>query len=310
MTGPPNPHPPGTGPPVPAAVALAPASAGADPAPPRLAAPPGVDIWHVGLDVDVGTAERVAAVLDRHERQRADRFRDALAARRYVMAHGAARTVLGGYLGLGAHLVDWSAGQHGKPTFDGRWSHWQWSLSRSGGHALLAVRLTEPVGVDIEAVGDRTQAVALAIRFLHEGEAAAVAAQANPAEARLLYHRLLSRKEACVKCSGGRLLDGLRIRVLSPGTVSGTGPMAADRWRLRDLPAPPGFVAALATVGAAIDRLRFFEWRWHEWQQGLGAEAGACRIEEVPPGGGWASRPWNAVATPSARGSPHPTCQY
>ncbi|WP_432828446.1 4'-phosphopantetheinyl transferase family protein [Dactylosporangium sp. CA-092794] len=281
--------------------------------PPRLLAPPGVDVWHVGLDVDADTAERVAALLDRHERERADGFRDALAAQRYRVAHGAARTVLGGYLGIAAYAVDWSAGRHGKPAFDGTWSNWQWSLSRSGGHALLAVRLTEPVGVDIEAVGDHTRAVALAIRFLHEGEAAAIAAQTDPAEARLLYHRLLSRKEACVKCSGGRLLDGLRIRVLSPGTVTGTGPMAEDLWRLRDLPAPPGFVAALATVGEAIDALRFFEWQWPEWQQEqqqeLGGEAGTCRLEEDPPRAGWAFRPSNAVATPSMRGSPCPTCQ-
>lgn len=287
MTGPPEIFlPPGIGPP------------GAEaPGVPRLEPPPGVDIWYVGLDVDPDTTDRVKALLDRQERQRADRMRDADAARWYVVAHGAARTVLGGYLGIGAYAVDWSTGRHGKPAFDDAWSNWQWSLSRSGGHALLAVRLAEPVGVDIEAVRDGTQAAALAIRFLHAGEAAAVAAQTDPAQARLLYHRLLSRKEACVKCSGGRLLDGLRIRVLSPGVVAGTGPMAADRWRLRDLPAPSGFVAALATVGEAIDKLRFFEWRWDEWEQD-------------PPTAGWASGPSNAVATRSPRGSPSLTCRF
>lgn len=285
MTGPPEFHPPpGIGPP------------GAT-ASPRLDPPPGVDVWHVGLDVDLDTAERVKRLLGRRERARADRMRDPSAARSYVVAHGAARTVLGGYLGIAAYAVDWSAGRHGKPAFDGAWSNWQWSLSRSGGHALLAVRLTEPVGVDIEAVRDDTAAGPLAIRFLHADEAAAVAAQTDPARARVLYHRLLSRKEACVKCSGGRLLDGLRIRVLGPGVVTGTGPMVADRWRLRDLPAPPGFVAALATVGEAIDRLRFFEWRWDEWEQSRTAPAG------------WASWRSNAVATRSPRGSPSPTCR-
>ncbi|MFY1638271.1 4'-phosphopantetheinyl transferase family protein [Solwaraspora sp. WMMB335] len=277
MPGPPDLPPPDGGPP-----STGPSAAER----PRLLPPPGVDVWHVGLDVDADTVDRVAALLDRHERQRASRFRDVLAARRYVVAHGAARSVLGRYLGLSSEAVDWSTGRHGKPTFDGTWSHWQWSLSRSGGHALLAVRLTEPVGVDIEAVGDHTPAVALAIRFLHESEAAAVAAKSDPSEARLLYHRLLSRKEACVKCSGGRLLDGLRIRVLSPGSVSGTGPTAADRWQLQDLPAPPGFVATLATVGKAIDRLRLFEWQWHQSQQDVQAE-GAPEGAERDPSLGW-----------------------
>ena len=230
--------------------------------PPDIGPPPGVDVWHVELDIDGPTAGRAAMLLDSREQRRAEAFRDELTARRFVAAHGAARTVLGDYLGVAASAVEWSVGEHGKPSFDGTWKHWQWSMSRAGGHALIAVRLAEPVGVDIETVGEHTPALSLAIRFLEESEAEAVEALTDPDEARLVYHQLLSRKEACVKSAGGRLLDALRIRVLTPGTVTGVGVLRGHRWQLYDLPAPPGFVAALATLGTSIDQLRLFEWRW------------------------------------------------
>ncbi|WP_117212765.1 4'-phosphopantetheinyl transferase family protein [Allorhizocola rhizosphaerae] len=251
---------------------------------PRL--PEGVDVWHIRLDAGPSAVDRAAVVLDAHELRRAGRFREALDARRYVVAHGAIRCVLGEYLGVAAGAVCWTAGVHGKPAFTGPWSRWQWSMSRSAGHALLAVRAAGPVGVDIERIGDRTPAMALADRYLPEEEAEFVAAQPDSSARRMAYHKILARKEACVKASGGRFLEGLRLRVLTPphgrgslaseaaamsrgllsrppgrvGTVVGTGAFAGHRWDLRDLPAPQGFVAALATSGRAVERVRFYEW--------------------------------------------------
>ncbi|MDX3854836.1 4'-phosphopantetheinyl transferase superfamily protein [Streptomyces sp. AK02-01A] len=234
--------------------------------------PRGADIWYIRLDVDDETVRLAAPLLDAHERRRAARMRDGPTARRYVLAHGATRTILGGYLGIAGCALHWSAGRHGKPEFGGALSQWQWSLSRSADHALLAVCLPDPVGVDIERIEEHTAAAALAGRFLPPDEAAGVAAQDRPYDSRAVYHRLLSRKEACVKASGGRLLDGLGLRVLTTGTVHGAGPMAGQSWTLRDLPAPPGFVAALATLGDAARRPRIFDWDWRP----PGPEPGNC----------------------------------
>ncbi|MBQ1076220.1 4'-phosphopantetheinyl transferase superfamily protein [Micromonospora sp. C31] len=259
--------------------------------------PPGADIWHIGLDVDNETADVVAALLDADERRRAGGLRDPVAAHRFVVAHGAARTVLARYLGTPGEAVHWARGPNGKPFFEGEWSRWQWSLSRSGGHALLAVRGTGAVGVDLEQVRDGPPATALATRFLPAEEAAAVARHTAPYARSATYHRLLSRKEACVKASGGRFLEGLRLRVLVPGTVEGTGLLAGQRWLVRDLPAPPGYVAALATTGARLGRLRLFEWDWppERWREG------AAILPGQPPGGDLAD------AYRSRHGSPVPS---
>ncbi|QHZ00001.1 holo-(acyl carrier protein) synthase 2 [Streptomyces sp. S4.7] len=238
-----------------------PACGSVHPPPPAVPGPPpGADVWRIGLDGAADALGPVASLLDIRERDRAARIRDRLSADRYVLTHGAVRTILGGYLRIAGCTVHWSAGRHGKPEFDGPLSHWQWSLSRSAEHALLAVCLSAPVGVDIERVDERTPAVALAARFLPLDEAASVAAQKTPHAARVAYHRLLSRKEACVKASGGRLLDGLRLNVLTPGTVHGTGAMAGHRWQLRDLSAPPGFVATLAVLDDEVRGVRLFDW--------------------------------------------------
>src|SRR5439155_14805440 len=110
----------------------------------------GADVWHIPLDLDGDAVRLAGALLDAHEQRRARRMRDPVAAHRYTVAHGAIRTVLGGYLDTAGGALHWSTGPNGKPAFDGDWSRWQWSLSRSGGHALLAVCLATPLGVDLE----------------------------------------------------------------------------------------------------------------------------------------------------------------
>jgi 4'-phosphopantetheinyl transferase len=263
-----------------------------DPARAEVGSPPGTDVWHIVLDVESETAEPFAALLDADELRRAQSLRDARAAHRFVAAHGAVRSVLGRYLGTSGYALHWARGPNGKPYFEGPWRRWQWSLSRSGGHALLAVRLYDPVGVDLEQIRDDVQATALATRFMPAAEAAAVNGHTDPAARNETYHRLLSRKEACVKAGGGRLLDGLRLGVLVPGIVEGTGAFAGQRWALRDLPAPPGFVATLATVGDRPRRLRMFEWDWRAYPPGAKTAARPATAPRlVFPGPTWSGDP-------------------
>ena len=192
----------------------------------RLPEPSGVDVWHIRLD-GAGWPH----VLDAAERERAARDH------RYAVAHGVTRTVLAAYLGGAPGDLRWTRGPHGKPEFTGARGRWRWNLSHSAGHALLAVSVTAPVGVDIERVRPDRRPLALAARFLPRDEAGFVARSADPAST---YHRLLTRKEACVKAGGGRILAALHLPVRRPGRVPG------HPWEVRDLPAPDGFVAAVA----------------------------------------------------------------
>ena len=228
------------------------------------AAPPGIDVWHVGLD-PAARAVAAAARADRPGRAAAGRPdpRCAGGAPLTLAAHGALRIILGEYLCRPGEEVRWETGPNGKPGFVGPDGRWQWSLTRSGGHALLGVSLTAALGVDLEALRDDIEANVLARRFLPPEEAAAVGAGPSPFVRRQTYQRLLTRKEACAKASGGRFLDALGLNVLRPGTVPGAGRLAGQRWTLRDLPVPAGFrPGALAVAAAEIGPVRLLEWGW------------------------------------------------
>ncbi|WP_051950875.1 4'-phosphopantetheinyl transferase family protein [Actinacidiphila yeochonensis] len=203
--------------------------------------------------------------LDAEERARAARTAPGEPRRRYVHSHAAVRMITAGYLGTPPERVVWRRGPNGKPVpvVDGAALHV--NLSHSGGLALFAVARRE-VGVDVEAVRVVPSALRLAARFLPEEEAAAVAA-AGPGRSGILL-RLLARKEACVKASGGRLTHGLRLPVGEPPTPDGWRPVAGTpgggpgpgRWSVRDLPVPAGYTAAVAVLGAGRPRLSVRTW--------------------------------------------------
>jgi 4'-phosphopantetheinyl transferase len=242
------------------------------------AGPAGIDVWHVGLDPGPRTAAAAAAVITAAERRRVGQIRDARAARRYLVAHGALRLILGEYLRRPGAEVRWDTGTHGKPVFAGPDGRWQWSLSRSDGHALLAVTLSAAVGIDLEAIRADLPESALAGRFLPPQEAAAVREGHSPFVRRVTYQRLLTRKEACAKASGGRFLDALRLNVLQPGAVRGAGRLDGQHWTLVDLPVPPGFAGALAVTAAGTGPVRLLD-----WAAPPGPPAAGWPPDKVPP---------------------------
>jgi phosphopantetheinyl transferase len=76
------------------------------------------------------------------------------------------------------------------------------------------------------------------------------------------FVRLWARKEACVKVSGGRLMQGMLLPVQGDGYVLVTDPAGAlpGQCLVRDVPVPPGFGAAVAAAGSEPFGLRVFWW--------------------------------------------------
>jgi 4'-phosphopantetheinyl transferase len=251
------------------------------------------------------------AVLDADERRRAAACRSAAARRRFVLAHAAARHIAARWLGAPADGIRWERGPHGKPRLAGRWTGAQLNLSHSGELALVALTTARPVGVDVQRVLPHLDTGAMARRYFPSREAESVAAEPDPVRRAEHFARLWARKEALVKAYGGRLTQGLRVPVHDLGTAAlgpyhpdrpGAGcpavPDGADGWacghRITDLPAPPGYRAAVALAGAAPYRVR-----WHTW-----APPGAVRAHPtgtqhpIHPSGGP-----ECPSTPSSRPS-------
>lgn len=192
-------------------------------------------------------------LLDGEERRRADRKDTVDGRRRFVVAHGAVRRIVGEYLGAPPGELTWRIGRHGKPELDGVWTGVRVNLSHSGGLCLIALSERRAVGIDVQRYVPGLGVVAMARRYFAAEEGHSVAAAADPVDA---FARLWARKEAVSKAAGGRLTQILPLP--ADHAVVETG---CSTYRLVDLEVPAGFRAAVACQDAAPFSVELVEWR-------------------------------------------------
>lgn len=137
---------------------------------------------------------------------------------------------------------------HGKPHLAGR-SDLDFSLSHSGELALIAVARGRRVGADVERVRERTDVLAIARGSLSTRERQILECLEPDEARRAAFFRCWTRKEAYLKGLGTGLAGGLD-----------TDPDEAPGWRVRSLPAPPGYAAAVAAEGQFTLRQRTTLW--------------------------------------------------
>ena len=206
--------------------------------PPDLAPP-----WPVPVDlacclVTPGAADAAVAGLDDAERERANTFRRVEDQHRFIVGRAALRTALARAAGCDPASLTFAAGPHGKPIETGAASGLAFNVAHSGDYALVAVTHAHAIGVDIEAIRDEVDLLALSKRVFTPVERDRIE-RAPPGERTAQFFRQWVRKEAVLKGLG----VGLTIE---PHTVE-TPPTGSD-WIVRDLAAPPGYAAALALL--------------------------------------------------------------
>jgi 4'-phosphopantetheinyl transferase len=195
-----------------------------------------VQLWAVPLDVDDAALERHMGWLSPDEQSRAARLRIDVDRRRFIVARGALRAILGGLVDVPPQRLRFRYDARGKPSLaSGPW----FSASRSGGLALVASTWMGRVGVDVERI--RTLDVeALAACACSPRERAAL--RALPAErSGPAFLALWTRKEAYLKGTG----QGLSR---SPECCDAMVPPKG--WDLRGLRPAPGYVGAVAVETA------------------------------------------------------------
>lgn len=217
-----------------------------------------VHVWLARLDGGRWDVESLRGTLDEQERRRAERFRRAEDRLRYERAHGVLRMLLGRYVGVEAGGVVLVNSGKGKPMVrnGGGGERVQFSLSRSGAYAAVAVGLDRPVGVDVEEM--REVDVAGVAGQLAAGEKGWL--EGLPAERRREgFYALWTCKEACLKASGEGLSFPLnQFEVTPAGEMEAVGVRLGEReWRVMRLPAPGGYAMAVA-VGRSNPTLRLW----------------------------------------------------
>ncbi|HEV2373014.1 MAG TPA: 4'-phosphopantetheinyl transferase superfamily protein [Streptosporangiaceae bacterium] len=212
-----------------------------------------VYVWLVRTDLPAEVLAGLAALLDDTERQRAAALLTASDARRFVAAHGACRVVLGDHLGVPPEGVRWLRDRHGKPELAGPLSQVHVSVSHAGTISALALTGSRRVGVDVQQSLASLDVTRMAARYYPPTEARLVAAARQPVQQVSRFLRLWARKEACVKVTGGRLMEGLRLPAHgpSPVVVHAPGQALPGPYLVRDLAVPPGFYGALALEGTS-----------------------------------------------------------
>jgi 4'-phosphopantetheinyl transferase len=222
-----------------------------------------VDVWSVRLDVGAEQAAYLAKLLSPDEQARAARFRFNEHRRRFIVARGVLRALLGQYLNRPAERIRFTYSPAGKPALEVD-EGLRFNVSHSHEMALYAIAYEREVGVDLEYMRPLEDMERLAAGTFSARENA-VWRHLPEAHRQEGFFNCWTRKEAYIKALGQGLsypLDQFDVS-LKPGEparlLSVTGkPQEVTRWTFQAFNPGENYVAALAVEGQG--------WRFECWQ--------------------------------------------
>ena len=215
-----------------------------------------IALWGVMLDGPQACQDRCRSFLSDEESTRANRFIRDEDRRRYIVARGCLRLLLGYYLNVEPGAVTFQLGPAGKPALCERTygNALSFNLSHAQGRALIAIAQGREVGVDLERIRPDVAVEKLSTRYFSPGEQTTImqsAQEARPAR----FFRYWVAKEAVLKGQGVGLRslsqcevllaeDGAEAEVLAPADSLGR-----DSWTIRFLLCGDGWDGAAAAQG-------------------------------------------------------------
>lgn len=207
--------------------------------------------WGVPLDVPPDAAAGCYATLSDEERHRSAARRFERDRRRFTVAHGVLRGLLGRYLGIAPGRVRFVHNAYGKPElgpeFGGRL---RFNLSHSADQALIAIAADADIGVDLECARVTPDYAEIARHFFSAADIDQL--RQFPSHLRGdAFLRCWTKKEAYVKARG----QGLSLPLASVSI-----PDLEGAWSFYTLQPVAGYVGALAIERRGW-RLRQWQWR-------------------------------------------------
>ena len=110
-----------------------------------------IDLWRVDLDSKYHEYEELRIILDKHELDRANRFKFEIDRQRFIASHAVLRIVLSKYIGVLPHNIRLDCGPFGKPLIAMN-SRIEFNMTHSGANTLIAVGTDQRIGADIETI--------------------------------------------------------------------------------------------------------------------------------------------------------------
>ncbi|KVN03257.1 MULTISPECIES: 4'-phosphopantetheinyl transferase superfamily protein [unclassified Burkholderia] len=209
-----------------------------------------VHVWRARADEAGSYLKRDC--LSFSERERAARLRYGAHRELFVFARAMLRVVLGEYLDADPARLVFDVEPGGKPVLFGR--DLEFSVSHASGAVLMAVA-KKRVGCDLESLGRKLDADALAAASLGERERDVFARTPKHAQMRLLL-QLWTRKEALLKAHGAGLRrDPRELEMPWPARRAARDECVSDgvRWAVADIALGAGWRAAIAMEDRGAD---------------------------------------------------------
>lgn len=223
-----------------------------------------IHVWRATLDVSSAQEQFYRAYLASDELERADRFVRPSDRQHFTVARGVLRFLAGRYLEQQPAALQFIYSARGKPELVA-YRTLQFNVSHSHGMALYAFALERPVGIDIELIRSDVAYAELAARFFASQEYETLRRLPQDQQ-QFAFFTCWVRKEAYLKARGdgiGYGLDQFAVTLVpgEPAALSWSGAEAdaVERWLLVSLEPDPKYAAALATVVAPTQVLR---WQW------------------------------------------------
>ncbi len=232
----------------------------------------GIHVWKAELMALVGNEREFFSWLSEEEKGRARRLRSAVIRRRFTIAHGVVREILGGYLNQPAANIEFMTTPSGKPILNIQLSggnpRLEFNFSHSEDLLVLAVSQDFELGIDVERLKPEIEHEAIAKNYFAPEEISWLQSLApdNQVEA---FYRIWTCKEAALKANGSGLrqrLDAVKIEFASIKKINGgwqaESQVGSNRYTLQIFQPASEYAAALAyrteASAAAHPEIRYY----------------------------------------------------
>ena len=222
-----------------------------------------IHVWCANLELSLPQIARLTDLLSSDEIARADRFRFPQHRRRFIVARGILRRLLGDYLSIAPHRLNFAYEARGKPLLTDENTTIEFNISHSQEYALFGFTRQHLIGVDLEYQRAMPDCLKIAQRFFLPQEFAMLKDAAENERTKLFF-QLWTAKEAYLKALGTGLsgsLDSVEIAFDSHAPyIRCLKPRESD-WSLYPCVPAQSYLGAIAT-NICLPSSQIFFWRW------------------------------------------------
>ncbi len=212
-----------------------------------------IHIWWARMDSPEWDVSDLHFLLSAEEISRAKRFYFPHHRRRFIVAHGLLRCILGKYINEPPACLEFCYGPTGKPHLSSKEKNGEicFSLSHSNEIACIGIALNRRTGVDVECIREVSNVTAIARRYFSASEFQTIM-HAPPNERDRIFLYYWTMKEAYLKARGNGL-SGLNDRDAPSFAAPPGRPVVISRfdqqWIIYPFETAPGYLSACCIEG-------------------------------------------------------------